>query len=88
MVNRDCNYGLIAMNVSRFYPADFEIQFEGNLGDSVNVDPNGKVVPFRIKNITHNDEPLSEFQISIRTGIGTLMNPYPSDHTVLLQMVL
>ena len=58
----DCNYGLIAMNVSRFYPADFEIQFEGNLGDSVTVDPNGKIVPFRIKNITHNDEP--PFRIS------------------------
>ena len=50
------------MNVSRFYPADFEIQFEGNIGDSVNVDPNGKDVPFRIKNITHNDEP--PFRIS------------------------
>ena len=24
----------------------FEIQFEGNIGDSVNVDPNGKDVPF------------------------------------------
>ena len=58
----DCNYGLIAMNVSRFYPADFEIQFEGNIGDSVNVDPNGKDVPFKIKNITHNDEP--PFRIS------------------------
>ena len=58
----DCNYGLIAMSVSRFYPADFEIQFEGNLGDSVASDLNGKVVPFRIKNITHNDEP--PFRIS------------------------
>ena len=58
----DCNYGLIAMNVSRFYPADFEIQFEGNIGDSVNVDPNGKDVPFRIKNITHDNEP--PFRIS------------------------
>ena len=58
----DCNYGLIAMSVSRFYPADFEIQFEGNLGDSVTSDLNGKVVPFRIKNITHNNEP--PFRIS------------------------
>ena len=53
----DCNYGLIAMNVSRFYPADFELQFEGNLGDSITVDGYGTVVPFRVKNVTHNDEP-------------------------------
>ena len=58
----DCNYGLIAMNVSRFYPADFELQFEGNLGDSITVDPYGTVVPFRIKNVTHDDEP--PFRIS------------------------
>ena len=58
----DCNYGLIAMNVSRFYPADFEIQFEGGLGDSVYVDPFGTRVPFRIKNVTHDDEP--PFRIS------------------------
>ena len=53
----DCNYGLIAMNVSRFYPADFELQFEGNLGDSITVDGYGTVVPFRVKNVTHDDEP-------------------------------
>ena len=57
-----CNYGLIAMNVSRFYPADFELQFEGNIGDSITVDPYGTVVPFRVKNVTHDDEP--PFRIS------------------------
>ena len=58
----DCNYGLLALMVQRYYPADFEIQFEGGLGDSVNVDPFGTSVPFRIKNVTHDDEP--PFRIS------------------------
>ena len=58
----DCNYSLIAMSVSRFYPADFELQFEGNLGDSVTVDPYGTIVPFRVKNVTHDDVP--PFRIS------------------------
>ena len=58
----DCNYSLLAMSVARFYPADFELQFEGNLGDSVTVDPYGTIVPFRVKNVTHDDEP--PFRIS------------------------
>ena len=58
----NCNYSLLAMNVSRFYPADFELQFEGNLGDSITSDDYGTSIPFRIKNITHNDEP--PFRIS------------------------
>ena len=58
----DCNYSILAMNVSRFYPADFELQFEGNIGDSVMVDPYGTSVPFRVKNVTHDDEP--PFRIS------------------------
>ena len=53
----DCNYSILAMSVSRFYPADFELQFEGNLGDSVTVDSYGTIVPFRLKNITHDDVP-------------------------------
>ena len=64
----ECNYDLIAMSVSRFYPADFELQFEGNLGDSVTVDPYGTIVPFRIKNVTHDDEP--PFRISDFNGDG------------------
>ena len=51
-----------ALMVQRYYPADFEIQFEGGLGDSVYVDPFGTRVPFRIKNVTHDDEP--PFRIS------------------------
>ena len=58
----ECNYGLLALMVQRYYPADFELQFEGGLGDSVNVDPYGTSVPFRIKNVTHDDEP--PFRIS------------------------
>ena len=53
----ECNYSILAMSVSRFYPADFELQFEGNLGDSVTVDSYGTIVPFRLKNITHDDVP-------------------------------
>ena len=53
----DCNYSILAMSVSRFYPADFELQFEGNLGDSVTVDSYGTIVPFRLMNITHDDVP-------------------------------
>jgi len=53
----ECNYSILAMSVSRFYPADFELQFEGNLGDSITVDSYGTIVPFRLKNITHDDVP-------------------------------
>ena len=53
----ECNYSILAMSVSRFYPADFELQFEGNLGDSVTVDSYGTIVPFRLKNVTHDDVP-------------------------------
>ena len=31
----NCNYGLIAMNVSRFYPADFNFNLEGKVGDAI-----------------------------------------------------
>ena len=53
----NCNYSLLAMNVSRFYPADFELQFEGNLGDSITSDGWGTSTPFRVVNVTQNDEP-------------------------------
>ena len=53
----DCNYSMLAMSVSRFYPADFELQFEGNLGDSVTVDSYGTIIPFRLKNVTNDNVP-------------------------------
>ena len=58
----DCNYGLMALNVSRFYPSDFELQFGGEIGDSINIDENGNAVPFLIKNITQMNDP--PFRIS------------------------
>ena len=58
----DCNYGLMALNVSRFYPSDFELQFGGEIGDSINIDENGNSVPFLVKNITQMDDP--PFRIS------------------------
>ena len=58
----DCNYGLMALNVSRFYPSDFELQFEGEIGDSIHIDENGNSVPFLVKNITQMDDP--PFRIS------------------------
>ena len=57
-----CNYGLMALNVSRFYPSDFELQFGGEIGDSINIDENGNAVPFLIKNITQMNDP--PFRIS------------------------
>ena len=47
---------------SRLYPADFELQFEGNIGDSIMADPYATAVPFRVVNTTHNNEP--PFRIS------------------------
>jgi hypothetical protein len=47
---------------SRLYPADFELQFEGNIGDSITVDAYDTRAPFRVKNVTHGDEP--PFRIS------------------------
>ena len=40
---------------SRVYPADFEIIFKGNIGDSVNSDNYNVAVPFFIENVTHGD---------------------------------
>ena len=40
---------------SRVYPADFEITFKGNIGDSVNSDNYNVAVPFFIENVTHGD---------------------------------
>ena len=50
------------VNVSRIYPADFELQFEGNIRDSISVDAYGTHAPFIIKNVTHEDSP--PFRIS------------------------
>ena len=50
------------VNVSRIYPADFELQFEGNIRDSISVDAYGTHAPFIIKNVTHDDSP--PFRIS------------------------
>ena len=56
------------VNPVRVYPADFELQFVGNIGDTVVVgadtlvDYYGKLVPFIVKNTTHDDEP--PFRIS------------------------
>ncbi|MBT3501775.1 MAG: hypothetical protein HOB40_08330 [Candidatus Marinimicrobia bacterium] len=51
-----------AITPSRLFPADFEIQFEGNIGDSITIDSYDTRAPFRIKNVTHNDFP--PFRIS------------------------
>jgi hypothetical protein len=50
------------INPSRLYPADFELQFEGNIGDSITIDAYDTRSPFRVKNVTHNDYP--PFRIS------------------------
>ena len=52
----------MALNVSRFYPSDFELQFGGEIGDSIQTDENGNAVPFLIKNITQMNDP--PFRIS------------------------
>ena len=57
----NCNYRH-NVNVSRIYPADFELQFEGNIRDSISVDAYGTHAPFIIKNVTHDDSP--PFRIS------------------------
>ena len=57
----NCNYRH-NVNVSRIYPADFELQFEGNIRDSISVDAYGTYAPFIIKNVTHEDSP--PFRIS------------------------
>jgi len=57
----NCNYRH-NVNVSRIYPADFELQFEGNIRDSISVDAYGTHAPFIIKNVTHEDSP--PFRIS------------------------
>ena len=48
------NYGWEIID-SRVYPADFEITFEGNIGDSVNSDNYNIAAPFFIKNVTDGD---------------------------------
>ena len=48
------NYGWEIIE-SRVYPADYEITFEGNIGDAVNTDSYGVSVPFFIENITDQD---------------------------------
>jgi hypothetical protein len=40
---------------SRVFPADFEITFEGDIGDSVNADNYNVAAPFFIENVTHGD---------------------------------
>ncbi|HIA80416.1 MAG TPA: hypothetical protein EYO07_09735 [Candidatus Marinimicrobia bacterium] len=50
------------INPIRLYPADFELQFEGDIGDSVTVDNYGTRSPFRVKNVTHDNYP--PFRIS------------------------
>ncbi len=65
------SYGFLNLTMSRPYPADFEIQFEGAISDSVNECVNSIDVPFRIKNIINNDEPpfrISDFPSFDSTG--------------------
>ena len=58
----NCNYRQ-EFTEYRLYPADFEIQFAGNIGDTVVVngdtlmDMRDQAVPFIIKNTTHDNEP-------------------------------
>ena len=63
-INRDSTRWIIgntnyqdSVRAARLYPADFEIQFEGNIGDSITIDAYDTRAPFRIKNVTHNNEP-------------------------------
>ena len=51
---RNSNYAWEVID-SRVYPADFEITFKGNIGDSVNSDNYNVAVPFFIENVTHGD---------------------------------
>ena len=48
------NYGWEIID-SRVYPANFELVFEGNIGDAVTTDNYGIASPFRIFNVTHGD---------------------------------
>ena len=50
------------INPIRLYPADFELQFEGDIGDSITVDILDTRSPFRVKNVTHDNYP--PFRIS------------------------
>jgi len=48
------NYGWEIID-SRVYPANFELVFDGNIGESVSTDNYGVASPFNIYNLTHGD---------------------------------
>ena len=45
------------ITAQRLYPADFHLIFEGNIGDSVTHCSRIVSTPFRVKNVTDNDDP-------------------------------
>ena len=45
------------ITAQRLYPADFHLIFEGNIGDSVTHCSRNVSTPFRVKNVTDNDDP-------------------------------
>jgi hypothetical protein len=45
------------ITAQRLYPADFHLIFEGNIGDSVTQGSRNVSTPFRLKNVTDNDDP-------------------------------
>ena len=45
------------ITAQRLYPADFHLIFEGNIGDSVTQCSRNVSTPFRLKNVTDNDDP-------------------------------
>ena len=45
------------ITAQRLYPADFHLIFEGNIGDSVTQCSRNVSTPFRVKNVTDNDDP-------------------------------
>ena len=53
---RETNYRQ-EITAQRLYPADFHLIFEGNIGDSVTHCSRNVSTPFRVKNVTDNDDP-------------------------------
>lgn len=87
----NCNYSFEITDY-RLYPADFEIQFVGNIGDVVVVDGDtlmderDQLVPFVIKNVTHDNEPPFLFSDSRPRNYSwdphesILIKPYPDEY--------
>ena len=86
------------INPVRLYPADFELQFEGNIGDTVLVgadtlmDMSGNLVPFIVKNTIHDNEP--PFRISDYPPRNSMwdpnepiqIRPYPGEISPLISI--